>query len=182
MSFGPGWSKLDWSAQWDILSRIRKVQSDAEFVELVGWLMEQHRLEKEVAEKTANAHLPKGYGQLGFTATERILKYLKSDVTSYSGAVAACGWHHSNERSGDCLDLLPYYGEVLDRHVIPGTYDEKDDEITRYGRITNPTVHIGLNQLRRLVNRIIETYGKPNQIVVELARELTQSEAQKRKC
>ncbi|WP_231036638.1 type II CRISPR RNA-guided endonuclease Cas9 [Pseudosulfitobacter pseudonitzschiae] len=180
MSFGPGWSKLDWSAQWEILSRICKVQSDAEFVELVDWLMEQHRLEKEVAEETANAHLPKGYGQLGFTATERILKYLKSDVTSYSRAVAACGWHHSSERSEDCLDLLPYYGEVLDRHVIPGTYDEKDDEITRYGRITNPTVHIGLNQLRRLVNRIIETYGKPNQIVVELARELTQSEAQKK--
>lgn len=180
MSFGAGWSKLDWHAQWDIISRIRKVQSEAEFIELVNWLMELHGLKKEVAEKVANTHLPEGYGRLGFTATERILGHLKADVIPYSEAVAACGWHHSNERSGECLDALPYYGEVLDRHVIPGTYDEKDDEITRYGRITNPTVHIGPNQLRRLVNRIIETYGKPDQIVVELARELKQSEQQKK--
>lgn len=180
MSFGPGWSRLDWSAQWEIISRIRKVQSETEFAALVTWLTDQHGLETEVAEKVANSHLPEGYGRLGFTATERILAHLKSDVIPYSEAVAACGWHHSNERTGECLDALPYYGEVLDRHVIPGTYDEKDDEITRYGRITNPTVHIGLNQLRRLVNRIIETYGKPDQIVVELARELKQSETQKK--
>jgi CRISPR-associated endonuclease Csn1 len=180
MSFGPNWSKLDWPAQWEIISRIRKVQSEAEFAELVGWLMDKHGLEKEIAENVANSHLPEGYGRLGFTATERILEHLKSDVITYSDAVAACGRHHSNDRTGECLDALPYYGEVLDRHVIPGTYDENDDEITRYGRITNPTVHIGLNQLRRLVNKIIETYGKPEQIVVELARDLKQSEQQKK--
>lgn len=77
------------------------------------------------------------------------------------------------------LNTLPYYCEVLDRHVIPGTGREEDDVFTRYGRITNPTVHIGLNQLRRVVNKIIERYGKPDQIVVELARELKQSDAQK---
>ena len=179
MNFGPNWSKLDWQVQWEIISRIRKVQSEAEFTGLVNWLMGQHGLEKEVAENVANTHLPEGYGRLGCTATERILEHLKEDVIPFSEAVVACGWHHSNDRTGECLDLLPYYGEVLDRHVIPGTYDETDDEITRYGRITNPTVHIGLNQLRRLVNKIIEVYGKPNQIVVELARELKQSEARK---
>lgn len=178
--FGPNWSKLDLSTQWVIISRIRKVQSEAEFAELVGWLMAQYGLEKAEAEKVANAPLPEGYGRLGFIATERILEHLKAEVVSYSEAVAACGWHHSNERTGECLDVLPYYGKVLDRHVIPGTYDETDDEITRYGRITNPTVHIGLNQLRRLVNKVIEVYGKPDQIVVELARELKQSESQKK--
>ena len=180
MSFGPNWSKLDWQTQWEIISGIRKVQSEADFAELVGRLMAQYGLKKADAEKIANARLPEGYGRLGLSATEQILEHLKADVVTYSEAVAACGWHHSNERTGECLDVLPYYGEVLDRHVIPGTYDEKDDEITRYGRITNPTVHIGLNQLRRLVNKIIEVYGKPDQIVVELARELKQSETQKK--
>src|SRR3546814_16809824 len=42
----------------------------------------------------------------------------------------------------------------------------------QHGRIANPTVHIGLNQLRRLLNALIEEYGKPAEIVVELAREL----------
>ncbi|GHH05347.1 CRISPR-associated endonuclease Cas9 [Pseudodonghicola xiamenensis] len=179
-AFGPRWSELDWKAQWELISRLRKVQSEAEFDALVDWLMATHELDRDHAQKVANVHLPEGYGRLGFTATQRILEQLKADVATYSEAVSACGWHHSDQRTGECLDRLPYYGEVLDRHVIPGSYDENDDEITRYGRITNPTVHIGLNQLRRLVNKVIEVHGKPDQIVVELARELKQSEQQKK--
>lgn len=177
--FGPRWSTLDTDAQWALIARIRKVQSEEEHAELVGWLGQTHALDRDQAEATARALLPEGYGRLGLTATMRVLGKLKAEVVTYSEAVAACGWHHSDQRTGECLDRLPYYGEVLDRHVIPGTYDENDDDITRYGRITNPTVHIGLNQLRRLVNKIIDVHGKPDQVVVELARELKQSEQQK---
>jgi CRISPR-associated endonuclease Csn1 len=179
--FGSRWSTLDWQAQWEVIQHIRKIQSDAEFADLLRWLMDKHGLDKDHAEKAANAHLPEGYARLGFTATQTILEHLTACVLTYSEAVEACGWHHSDRRTGECLSTLPYYGAVLDRHVIPGTYDEKDDDITRYGRITNPTVHIGLNQLRRLVNKIIAVYGKPDQIVVELARELKLSGAQKTK-
>lgn len=177
--FGPRWSTLDKDTQWDVISRLRKVQSDADHAALVDWLMQSHGLNRDHAEGTAKAQLPEGYGRLGLTATTRILEHLQADVVTYSDAVAACGWHHSDQRTGECLDRLPYYGAVLDRHVIPGTYDENDDDVTRFGRITNPTVHIGLNQLRRVVNKVIEVYGKPDQIVVELARELKQSEQQK---
>ncbi len=178
--FGARWSTLDDAAQWDVVQRIRAVQSDAEHDELTGWLMQTHGLDRDHAEGTANAPLPEGYGRLGLTATKRILAALEAEVVPYSAAVAACGWHHSDERTGQVLDSLPYYGEILERHVIPGTYDPKDNDITRFGRITNPTVHIGLNQLRRLVNRIICVYGKPDEIVVELARDLKLSEDQKR--
>ncbi len=178
--FGARWSTLDIEAQWEVISRIRKVQSEAEHSALVDWLTEYHGLDRGHAEAVALAPLPEGYGRLGLSATTRILEALEAGVVTYADAVSACGWHHSDQRTGECLDCLPYYGKVLDRHVIPGTYDENDDDVTRYGRITNPTVHIGLNQLRRLVNKIIETYGKPDQVVVELARELKQSEQQKR--
>lgn len=178
--FGAKWSTLDWEAQWEVISRVRTVQSEAEFTELTNWLAHTHGLDADHAKAVGNAPLPEGYGRLGFNATKHILDHLQAKVCTYSEAVVKCGWHHSNQRTGACLDNLPYYGEVLERHVIPGTYNEADDEITRYGRITNPTVHIGLNQLRRLVNKIIEVYGKPDQIVVELARELKQSEAQKK--
>ncbi|PKQ10603.1 MAG: type II CRISPR RNA-guided endonuclease Cas9 [Alphaproteobacteria bacterium HGW-Alphaproteobacteria-1] len=177
--FGPRWSTLDADAQWAVISRIRRVQSDADHADLIDWLTQTHGLDRDHAEMTAKAPLPEGYGRLGLTATTLLLDVLTAGVVTYSDAVAACGWHHSNQRTGECLDRLPYYGEVLDRHVIPGTYNEADDDITRYGRITNPTVHIGLNQLKRVVNKIIEVYGKPDQIVVELARELKQSEQQK---
>lgn len=178
--FGARWSALDVDAQWDVVQRIRAVQSDAEHDALVAWLMSTHGLDRAHAEGAANAPLPEGYGRLGLTATTRILAALEADVIPYSAAVAACGWHHSDGRTGEILTELPYYGQILDRHVIPGTYDENDDDVTRYGRITNPTVHIGLNQLRRLVNKIIIVYGKPDEIVVELARDLKLSEDQKR--
>ena len=178
--FGAGWSGLDPDGQWQVIDRIRHVQSDQDHADLVDWLRATHGLDRDHAEATAHAPLPEGYGRLGLTATQRILDALEGDVIPYSAAVAACGWHHSDGRTGEVLEALPYYGEILDRHVIPGTYDENDDDITRYGRITNPTVHIGLNQLRRLVNRIITVHGKPDEIVVELARELKLSEDQKR--
>lgn len=178
--FGARWTTLDADAQWDLVQRIRAVQSDAEYAALVVWLMETHGLDRERAEDAANAPLPEGYGRLGLTATKRILAALEAEVIPYNAAVAACGWHHSDGRTGEVLTELPYYGQILDRHVIPGTYDEADDDVTRYGRITNPTVHIGLNQLRRLVNKIITVYGKPDEIVVELARDLKLSEDQKR--
>ncbi len=182
--FGPIWSTLDIDAQWEVISRIRSVQSDADFAALVDWLMQTHGLDRDHAIATANAPLPEGYSRLGETATSRILTALESDVRTYDKAVAACGWHHSDHRTGEVLDHLPYYGEILDRHVIPGSLDaDRHDPETQaaeyWGRITNPTVHIGLNQLRRLVNLIVTVYGKPDQIVVELARELKQSEKQK---
>lgn len=178
--FGPSWSTLDPAAQWQVIELIRAVQSEAEHDALVDWLKTTHGRDRENAEQIAHAPLPEGYGRLGLTATTRILAALEADVIPYSEAVARCGWHHSDGRTGQVLDALPYYGEILDRHVIPGTYNEDDDDVTRYGRITNPTVHIGLNQLRRLVNRIITVHGKPDEIVVELARDLKLSEDQKR--
>ena len=178
--FGPNWSELDAQAQWDVIHRIRFVQSEAEHEELVNWLIDTYRLDEEHARATANAPLLEGYGRLGETATRNILDALKSDVRTYNQAVEACGWHHSDHRTGEVLDQLRYYGAILERHVIPGTGRPEDDDITRFGRITNPTVHIGFNQLRRLVNRIITVYGKPDQIVVELVRELKQSDRQKK--
>jgi len=177
--FGVRWSTLTWEQQWDLIQRRQDAQSDQQVQDLIQWLIDTHHLTTDQAKETANAPLPEGYSRLGLTATLAILDALKSDVLTYDKAVAAIGRHHSADRTGEVLNTLPYYGKVLDRHVIPGTQDPAHDDITCYGRITNPTVHIGLNQLRRLINKIIEVHGKPYEIVVELARELKQSADQK---
>jgi CRISPR-associated endonuclease Csn1 len=200
--FGQRWSTLDSDAQWDVVQRIRAVQSDVDHDALVAWLVATHGLDREHAEGASKAPLPEGYGRIGLTATKRILAALEAEVIPYSIAVAVCGWHHSDGRTGEIYDPrrwiddeseepedwecpLPYYGEVLNRHVIPGSFDRSKHDPRKspteyFGRITNPTVHIGLNQLRRLVNKIITVYGKPDEIVVELARDLKLSEDQKR--
>ena len=135
------------------------------------------------ADAVANVSLASGYGNLSEKAIERILPHLEMGK-GYSDAVIAAGYpHHSDFRNETAHEKLPYYGEILQREVVgadPEKDPEADGEAARYGRIGNPTVHIGLNQLRRVVNRVIEEYGKPEEIVVELARDLKMNDAQKR--
>ena len=80
------------------------------------------------------------------------------------------------------LDRLPYYGQVFrdGRHIIPGTGIEDDQDKTRWGGVTNPTVHIALNQIRLVVNELIDRFGHPHSIAVELGRELPAGEEKRR--
>jgi len=80
------------------------------------------------------------------------------------------------------LDKLPYYGKAFQdgRHIIPGTGKEEDDDKTRWGGVTNPTVHIALNQIRLVVNELIDRFGHPHSIAIELGRELPAGEEKRR--
>src|SRR5690606_6052339 len=134
------------------------------------------------------ARLPEGFGRFGETATKALIAELEKEVVVYSEAVQRAGLgHHSDLRDGRIWQddkgnpALPYYGAVLERHILPGTADpDEQDEALRTGRLTNPTVHIGLNQLRRVVNALIRRFGPPQEIAIELARELKLDEERKR--
>ncbi len=164
--------------------------------EIVGTLLNteepetiQHKAVKEwgltesQAIAVANVSLPTGYGDLSERAIRKILPHLEKGRI-YSEAVTDAGYsHHSDFRSSAALDRLPYYGKVLERDAVganPTKDSHKDGEEARYGRFPNPTVHIGLNQLRRVVNRLIEVYGKPEEIAIELARDLKSNLEQRR--
>ncbi len=180
--FGARWLFLSTESQWDVVKRVRDAESDQQVAALQDWLRTEHRLTPEQAAAVVDAPLPDGFGRFGDTATRRLIKVLEADVIVYSDAVARAGLgHHSDRRTGQVLDALPYYGEVLERHILPGSGDPADDDETRYGKLTNPTVHIGLNQLRRVVNRLVKAYGPPDEIALELARELKLSEDEKKR-
>ena len=140
-------------------------------------------LNEEQAAAVANVSLVSGYGNLSEKAITKILPHLEQGM-GYSDAVQAAGYpSHSDFRNEEAHEKLPYYGEILQRDAIgadPQKDPKEDGEPARYGRIANPTVHIGLNQLRRVVNRIIEVHGKPEEIVIELARDLKMNREQKR--
>ncbi len=179
--FSHRWPGIDADTQWQIVSRIREQESDADEQALLDWLQTSHGLTPDQARATAGARLPEGYGRFGITATTRLIGALRAEVIVYSEAVQKAGLgDHSDFRSGEVLDELPYYGAVLERHIMPGTGNPDDAAELRIGRLTNPTVHIGLNQLRRIVNRLIKSYGPPEQIAIELARELKLDEERKR--
>jgi hypothetical protein len=75
---------------------------------------------------------------------------------------------------------LPYYGEFL---TTPCGLWHWQAQATatkkRFGKIANPTVHIGLNQVRVVVNALIKRYGHPSEVIVEVARDLKQSQEQR---
>lgn len=180
--FGNRWSFFSTDEQWAIVKRLRDEEDD---VALRLWLQEAYDLTDDQVKAVASAPLPQGFGRFGLTATRDLIAELEADVIVYSEAVDRAGFHHSDFRTGEVFEdangnpKLPYYGVPLERHIMPGTAEPSDPEELRVGRVTNPTVHIGLNQLRRVVNALIRAHGRPDEIAVELARELKLSEEQK---
>jgi CRISPR-associated endonuclease Csn1 len=180
--FAGRWGEFSTDEQWTVIDTLLNEDSTEK---LLDWLQTHYNLDQDTAEAVANAHLPDGHGRFGLTATTKLLEQLKTasdengHPVTYAKAAELAGFHHSDFRDGECRDELPYYGEILAREIAPGKPEYGDADEARFGKITNPTVHIGLNQLRKLVNAIIKRYGKPDQIYVELARELKLNEKQK---
>ena len=179
--FGSVWHAYTSEKQESIVEKLLGEQSESA---LVDWLKNETEVDEARAERIANATLPEGYGNLGRTAIGRILPELQKSVVPYSQAVINAGYDsHSalshSEQTGEIMGELPYYGEAMQRHVGFGTGNPEDTLEKRYGRIANPTVHIGLNQVRKVVNAIIRRYGNPAEVVIEVARELKQSREKK---
>jgi CRISPR-associated endonuclease Csn1 len=153
---------------------------------LVARLQAEHGLSEAQAESAANIHMPDGYGRVGLKALRKIIPIMLSQATDkggplhYSEAADRAGYDHADLPTGEVLDELPYYGEVLKRYTAPVSSQGAAEEERQHGRLANPTVHIGMNQVRKLVNALIEKYGHPDSVVVELARELKMSQEQKK--
>ena len=178
--FGDAWFEFDETKQDAIVLQLVGEENEAK---LVRWLQEETGIDEARAEAIANTGLPEGYGSLCAKALARILPELRRDVVTFDKAVLAAGFdHHSHispAASGEILMELPYYGIPLQRHVGFGTGATEDRDEKRYGKIASPTVHIGLNQVRLVVNALIKRYGHPSEVIVELARDLKQSKDQR---
>lgn len=170
--FGKTWFDLPLAEQNEIVERLL---NDADEAGLIAWLRDTYGLGEQTAQAIANVTLPEGHGSLGLTALGKIVPELEKEVVVYSEAVKRAGYHHSDFRDGEIFDQLPYYGIPLERHVAFGSGEPDDPDEKRYGKIANPTVHVGLNQLRKLVNAIIARHGHPEEVVLELSRDLKNS-------
>lgn len=191
-AFGKAWRGFPRETQIEVVERLLAEQ-DAD--ELIEWLQDRFQLNRDKAEAISEVRLPQGHGAFGRGVLGDLVSIMESGneethdpytgevyerPLTYDEAVARLGGHHSDFREGPELKKLPYYGEALIRHVISKpTAPEGSQE--RIGRVPNPTVHIALNQLRKIVNALIDEYGPPTQIAIELARELKLNKKQKDK-
>lgn len=179
--------KSPWGASWFALSAEKQEEIVEQLLyvddkeDLKGWLRKHTDLGAESIDEVISINLIPGTSRLGLTAMRAIVNELNADVVPYSTAAERAGYHHS-QFSTEQHDELPYYGEILTSSVIPDPAASEGDHIERVkGKIANPTVHIGLNQIRTVVNELIKQYGKPDQIVIELARDLKQSKKERDK-
>ena len=168
-ALGETWFEMPLQQQRDLAELIDRVD-DAE--ELMGRLMDgPWRFDAAIAAQIAKVRLPDDYGSLSRKALEKIVPILNAEVITYDKAAQQAGYNHSDFYTGEIFDRLPYYGELLRGYTSP-TPKAKDPNERMFGKLANPTVHIGLNQLRQLVNEIIRRWGHPTEIIVELARDV----------
>lgn len=179
--FGDAWFGFMPEQQDAIVTQLVSEENETR---LIRWLETETGVDEARAEAIATTALPEGYGSLSAKALARILPELRRDVVTYDKAVQAAGFEHhshiSHAATGEILPLLPYYGEYLQRHVGFGSGNSNDAPEKRFGKIANPTVHIGLNQVRVVVNALIKRYGHPSEVIVEVARDLKQSQEQRK--
>jgi CRISPR-associated endonuclease Csn1 len=178
--WGPCWLDLPLSDQDEIVENLIDEEDETK---LVSYLTGKHGLEESQALAVADCPLPAGYGNLSKQATYTLLPPLMDAVIVYSAAVEEAGLgSHSQFGTGEVFDkALPYYGYILERSVAFGSGEPQDPDEKRYGKVANPTVHVALNQIRAVVNDLLKRFGTPEEIVIELARELPLSAEGKKK-
>lgn len=122
--------------------------------------------EREYAQVLANVTFQEDYGSLSAKAMRKILPHLK-EGQQYDEACAAAQYRHS-ERSRTKEELANRL--YLDRL-----------ELLPRNALRNPVVEKILNQMINVVNAVCDAYGKPDEIRIELARDLKQSAKEREK-
>jgi CRISPR-associated endonuclease Csn1 len=177
--FGSVWDILDIQKQDEIIEKLM-IEDDenviCDFLKTFG-------LNGEQIQKISGFHLPVGTTRLSSRFMIDCSEIMHKDWIPYYEAVERMGLHHSKKEKREVKRSLPYYGKIL-IGLVSGVKGEnfKGNDEEQYGRIANnPTVHIALNQLRKLVNTLIRRFGNPGQIIMEVNRELKLSKTQKDK-
>jgi CRISPR-associated endonuclease Csn1 len=167
-ALGERWFALSFQHQRDLVECIDRIDDPAELKQRL--MRSPWNLDDEVATQLTKVRLPDDYGSLSRKALEKIVPALDAEVITYDKAALKAGYRHSDFYTGEIFPRLPYYGQILRSYTSP-TPKAANEEERKFGKLANPTVHIGLNQLRQLVNEIIRRWGWPREIIVELARD-----------
>jgi CRISPR-associated endonuclease Csn1 len=123
-------------------------------------LIKRFDFDSETAEKLSRIDFNKqSFGNKSNKAMRKILPFLMEGY-DYSQACRLAGYNHSNSLTKDEREQQV----TLDRL-----------ELLSKNSLRQPIVEKILNQMINVVNAILEKYGNPSEIRVELARELKQS-------
>lgn len=150
-------------ALWHLLYSYVSDDSRTGNDKLLQKLEETFGIKKEYGEIFANATFEPDYCGLSSKAIKKIMPHLK-DGYRYDEACALAGYNHSGSLTKE---------EIENR--------ELDEFLTAIPRasLRNPVVEKILNQMVNVVNALILEYGKPDEVRIELARELKKTAKQR---
>ena len=131
---------------------------------LLDRIQELCGFEKEYATILANVSLALDYGSLSAKAIRKILPHMMKGY-EYSEACKMAGYNHSIR-------------SLTKEELANKEYKSQLDQIRR-NSLRNPVVEKILNQMINVVNEIVKTYGKPDEIRIEMARELKKSQEER---
>ncbi len=136
------------------------IYSVSDKLECKNSLINIFKIPEDIATKLASIDFSKlGYGNKSHRAIRKILPYLmEGDV--YSVACSYAGYNHSGS-----LTKQENYERLLLDKLSPLPKNS----------LRQPIVEKILNQMINLVNALIDKFGKPDEIRIELARELKQN-------
>lgn len=128
--------------------------------EIVKKLVSDFNIEENKARELAKIDFTKGgFSNKSAKAIRNILPYLMEGAR-YSDAMSLAGYNHSNSLTN----------EQKNRKILKDRLS-----LLPKNSLRQPVVEKILNQMINLVNAIIDEYGRPDEIRIELARELKQS-------
>jgi len=140
------------------------IYSIKEIDECKAALIKRFSLDNEDAEKLAKLDFNKqAFGEKSNKVMRKTLPYLMQGY-NYSQACSLAGYNHSNSLTKDEQEKI-----VTDNRI----------ELLPKNSLRQPVVEKILNQMINLVNTLIDKHGKPDEIRIELARELKQSKEER---
>lgn len=145
---------------WHLLYSFEGDKSPTGVENLINLLCNNYGFNKECALLLANISMQEDYGSLSAKAIRKILPHLK-DGLQYDEACAYAGYNHSKN-------------SLTTQQKENKTYKEQLTLLPK-NSLRNPVVEKILNQMVNVVNAAIATYGKPDEVRIELAREMKKS-------
>ena len=178
-ALGSRWDSLSLLQQDEVVEAMYMSESDSDLIDSLRGKFSDDQLSDLEVEAVTKVTLRRRTASVSARFARACVDVMESDGVTLTEAKHRLGIDDSqSEMDGSCTEL-PYYGEVLPNSTVnrrpQAEPPDKNDLAAleeHWGKVTNVTVHIALNQLRQIVNALIRRYGKPTEIVVELGRNL----------
>lgn len=169
LTFNPTLEKKEFENQpsyrlWHLLYSYAGDNSRTGNDALIRHISEMCQLPEEYAKVFACINFAPDYGNLSAKAIRNILPCMIQGM-DYSEACIEKGYNHSKRSLTKDELAAKHYADHID--ILPRN------------SLRNPVVEKILNQMINVVNELAATYGRPDEIRIEMARELKQSQAER---